>query len=314
MIQFEPMERSPRKQKKAPSRRGQPIPHTPQQNQVETPFKSRSSRREEASKSFRKANFKPSFHKPVSKQTPTASVPGPSPIPTKAPGEYPMRINKYLAWKGYSTRRDADKMVEKKQVTINGRFAVLGDKVNETDAVEVRSSKKPQEFVYYAYHKPRGISTEPNRKGAPSVVASIPLKGVFPVGGLDARAEGLIILTNDRRIIDRLLNPAHAHLKEYLIRTVGPLRANFKEKIEAGVTIRGETVHGSVKLLGEDLFILGLTDSGKHIREMCSMFGAEVRSLARTRIMDIELGKLPQNGYRAIEGEELEGFLKSLGL
>ena len=237
-----------------------------------------------------------------------------APIPVRASGEYPMRINKYLAWKGYSTRRDADKMIEKKQVTVNGRFAVLGDKVNETDAVEVRTSKKPQEFVYYAYHKPRGLTTEPNRKGSPSVTASIPLKGVFPVGGLDARAEGLIILTNDRRIIDRLLNPGHAHLKEYVIRTIGPLRANFKEKIEAGVTIRGETVHGSVKLLGDNLFILGITDSGKHIREMCSMFGAEVRSLSRTRIMDIELGKLPPGGYRAIEGAELEDFLHGLGL
>ena len=225
-----------------------------------------------------------------------------------------MRINKYLAWKGYSTRRDADKLVLRRQVTVNGRFAVLGDKVAETDAVEVRRAKKPGSFAYYAYHKPRGIATEPNRKGTPAVATSIPLKGVFPVGGLDTRAEGLLILTNDRRIIDRLLNPAHAHLKEYLIRTVGPLRANFKEKVEAGVNVHGDTVHGSVKILGDNLFVLGITDNGKHIREMCSMFGAEVRSLSRTRIMDIELGKLPPGGYRAIEGAELEDFLHGLGL
>ena len=134
------------------------------------------------------------FNKGAAGKAPKIAPTGPSPIPVRAQGEFPMRINKYLAWKGYSTRRDADKMVEKKQVTVNGRFAVLGDKVNETDTVEVRTSKKPQEFVYYAYHKPRGIATEPNRKGTPAVATSIPLKGVFPVGGLDTRAEGLIIL------------------------------------------------------------------------------------------------------------------------
>ena len=240
---------------------------------------------------------------------------GPSPIPKKAPGEFPMRINKYLGWKGYSTRRGADELIAKRMVTINGRFAALGDQVTESDTVEVRNTRKPESYSYYAYNKPRGVSTDPTRKGTMDISQSIPLNGMFPVGGLDTNAEGLVILTNDRRITDRLLNPAHEHMKEYLIQTLGPLRANFKEKMESGVVIGdSKPLHYSVKILGDNLFTVRLTDSGSHLRQMCSMFFAEIESLKRTQIMNITLGKLQPNAFRKIEGEELTGFLRALGL
>lgn len=253
--------------------------------------------------------------RPLKKKGPAEKTSGPSPIPTKAPGEFPMRINKYLAWKGYATRRDADALIEKKQVTVNGRFAVLGDKVQASDTVEVRHAKKPESYLYYAYNKPAGISTEPTRKGGPDVRQSIPIQGVFPVGGLDANAEGLLILTNDRRIIDRLLNPAHAHLKEYLIRTTASIRPTFREKMEGGVTIGGSApIHCSVKVIRDDLFSLRIAGNDGYIRQMCSMFFTEIESMKRTQILNIRLGSLPANGYRAIEGEELADFLSELGL
>jgi len=240
---------------------------------------------------------------------------GPSPIPKKAPGEFPMRINKYLGWRGYSTRRGADDLILKHMVTINGRFATLGDQVTETDTVEVRNTRKPESYSYYAYNKPRGVSTDPTRKGTVDISQSIPLNGMFPVGGLDVNAEGLVILTNDRRITDRLLNPAHEHVKEFLIQTIGPLRSNFKEKMESGVIIGdSKPLHYSVKILADNLFTVRLTDSGSHLRQMCSMFFAEIESMKRTQIMNVTLGKLTPNAFRRIEGEELTGFLRALGL
>ena len=241
---------------------------------------------------------------------------GPSPIPNKAPGEFPMRINKYLAWKGYSTRRAADELIEKKQVTINGRFAVLGDKVNATDTVLVRNNKKTDDYLYYAYNKPRGITTEDDRKGSMSISKSTTLKGVFPVGGLDANAQGLIIMTNDRRIIDRLLNPAHAHNKEYLVHTVGNLRSNFKEKMENAPKIGKDSnpMKCIVKIIDERNFVLRISGADNHIRQLCSMFFAEIESLERVAILNVTLGRLMPNAHRKIEGEELKGFLGSLGL
>lgn len=239
-----------------------------------------------------------------------------SPIPTKAPGEFPMRINKYLGWKGFATRRGADELIAKRQVTINGRFAALGDQVLATDTVEVRKNKKAETYLYYAYNKPRGVLTDISRKGGKNdIMNSISLRGVFPVGGLDANSEGLVILTNDRRITDRLLNPAHQHMKEYLVKTFSAVKPNFKEKMEAGVTIgKNDPIHCKVHILKGDLFTLLMSDNGNHIRQMCNMFFADVESLTRTAILNIRLEKMTPNSYRPIKGEELSTFLRSLGL
>ena len=248
-------------------------------------------------------------------KAPKVKVPGKSPIPTKDPNEFPMRINKYLALHSYSTRRGADELINKRAVTINGRFAVLGDKVEKTDDVQVRHHKKPTEYVYYAYNKPRGVSTNETRKGTKSIAQSITLKGVFPVGSLDTNAQGLLILTNDRRIIDRLLNNAYAHDKEYIIHTITPLRNNFKEKMEAGVHLSGGIIsRAGIEIINEHTFKLTNTDSGNTIRQMCSLLFAEIEEMNRIRIMNIRLGHMETNGLRKIEGDELEEFLRELGL
>ncbi|MDB5239139.1 MAG: hypothetical protein JWO00_474 [Candidatus Parcubacteria bacterium] len=240
---------------------------------------------------------------------------GPSPIPTKDPNAFPMRINKYLALKGFSTRRGADDLINKKIVTINGRFAVLGDKVEETDTVEVRKNKMVENYVYYACYKPAGITLLDTRKGQKGFVHSLPMKGVFPVGSLDKDAGGLIIFTNDRRIIDRLENPMHAHPRQYLVESRQPLRANFKEKLEAGVSIEGgPVIECRVSMKGTNACLITLTDSRNRIRQICSLFGAETAHLTRTAILNVQLGNMQSNSFRRIEGDELETFLRNLGL
>ncbi len=234
---------------------------------------------------------------------------------------YPMRINKYLALKGYATRRGADEYIEKKKVFINGRVAKLGDKVAEHDVVEVRGgAKEAAKRVYIAYHKPRGVVTHSPSEGEDDIgalLAGAPeLAGLFPVGRLDKDSSGLIILTNDGRIIERLLHPRFEHEKEYVVTTARPLRASFKEYMEPGVDIEGyRTKPVKVEVRGASRFAIILTEGKKHqVRRMVVAMHNEVKTLTRTRIMNIRLGSLPEGSYRPIEGAELAAFLKALGL
>lgn len=215
--------------------------------------------------------------------------------------DYPMRINKYLALKKISTRRGADELVKNKKVFINGKLAVLGSKVNETDKIEVRGADK-KEYMYFAYNKPIGIETDS------------PRADLFPIGRLDKASHGLLILTNDGRITDRMLNPKYFHEKEYVVRTLNKLRSSFKEKMEAGVNIEGYmTKKCKIKILSENTFKIILTEGKKHqIRRMCSALFQEVADLKRERIMNIKLGTLKPGTMREIKGEELATFLEKV--
>ena len=242
----------------------------------------------------------------------------------KAPGAsnnaFPMRINKYLAHKGYATRKGADELVEKKKVHINGRLAQLGDKVEEGDEVTVRPNKKPTEYTYLAYNKPRGLATHASLKSEEDIMSSLknqPLaKGLFPVGRLDKDSHGLIILTNDGRITDRLLNPEREHEKEYRVRTQENLRPSFAKHLSSGVDIGDyKTKPCKVDVEGERVFRITLGEGKRHqIRRMVVALHNDVIDLARIRIMNIRLAGLAEGGVRKIDGEELGKFLTSLGL
>lgn len=212
-----------------------------------------------------------------------------------------VRINKYLALKKISTRRGADELIKQKKVFINGKPAVLGAQVTEKDKVEVRGAEE-KKYVYYAYNKPIGVET------------SSPKEGLFPLGRLDKASHGLMILTNDGRITDGLLNPKFFHEKEYVVKTLNKLRSNFKQKMEAGVDIEGYmTKPCKVQTLNDFAFRVTLTEGKKHqIRRMCANLFQEVADLKRERIMNIKLGKLGINSLREIKGEELANFLSSL--
>ena len=229
-----------------------------------------------------------------------------------------MRINKYLALKNISTRRGADEIIKKGQVFINGKLAVLGSKINEEDKVEIKGKTSNKKPVYYAYNKPTGIITHSpgeNEKDIKEDIVNknIP-KGVFPVGRLDKDSHGLIILTNDGRITDKLLNPKYIHEKEYVVKTGNKLRSSFKQKMEAGVNIEGYmTQKCKIQILNENTFRIILSEGKKHqIRRMCSAVFQEVSDLKRIRIMNIQLGKLKPGTLREIKGEELDIFLKAL--
>ena len=260
----------------------------------------------------------------MKRNTPTVGTPR---------GVFPMRINKYLAWKNLCTRREADTYVEKGQVLLNGKRAVLGDKVHEGDAIDIRFRTK--QYRYFAYHKPRGIIThsaeenqtnggkdrnekkrEEKENRVKDIKEVVPIAGVFPVGRLDKDSSGLMILTDDGRLTDKLLNPEFVHEKEYVVSVKEKLQSNFKNRIEPGVNIEGyQTKPCTVKILGENKFSIILTEGKKHqIRRMCAALGYVVGGLERRRIMNIKLDKLRAGEHRALSGKELSDFLKVLGL
>ncbi|MDE2399522.1 MAG: rRNA pseudouridine synthase [Patescibacteria group bacterium] len=211
---------------------------------------------------------------------------------------YPMRINKYLALKKISTRRGADELIREQKVFINGKRAVLGSQVSETDKVEIKGAKA-KEYKYYAYNKPIGVETDS------------PKAGLFPLGRLDKASHGLLILTNDGRITDQLLSPKYFHEKEYVVKTKEKLRGSFKDKMEKGVNIEGyKTKPCKVTIVNDFTFRVILTEGKKHqIRRMCSALFQEVADLKRERIMNIKLGNLKPKSLHEITGKELSIFL-----
>ncbi len=225
-----------------------------------------------------------------------------------------MRINKYLAHQKYCTRRAADELITKRKVLINGRVAVLGDKVVEGDKVEVNF--RPKKYRYYAYNKPRGIITHSAQGDETEIKEVFPIPGVFPVGRLDKDSHGLIILTDDGRLTEALLNPEHEHEKEYRVLCREKLPSFFEKRMSEGVDIEGYTTKPAiVHILSNKKFTITLTEGKKHqIRRMCDKMGVAIAELERTRIMNIELGSLKSGQSRPLAGPELAQFLKSVGL
>ncbi len=232
-----------------------------------------------------------------------------------APKTEEIRINKYLAMQGVSTRRDADKLILAGKILINGRKAVLGDKVQEGDKVEI-TKRLAHNFIYYAYNKPRNIITHSPQNGEKDIITSAGLKGVFPIGRLDKDSEGLILLTNDGRITDRLLSSKYNHDKEYIVRTRTPIKDFQLKVMEKGMELEGiTTAPCKIKYIDENTFSITISEGQKHqIRRMCDALTLPIESLKRVRIMNIKLGQLKSNMYRKIEGEELKEFLKFLSL
>jgi pseudouridine synthase len=233
--------------------------------------------------------------------------------------KYPIRINKYLAHKGYSTRKKADELVVAKKVTINGKLAMLGDKVQKGDEVKIHNLK-PQKFIYLAYNKPKNIVTHGAQKNETEIKDKIKKTdknlNVFPVGRLDKKSHGLIILTNDGRIVEPLLSPQHVHEKEYIVKVNERLRNDFEQKMSNGVDIGGYvTKKCKTKKINRNTFKIILTEGKNHqIKRMCNTLGYTVNDLKRIRIMNIKLGKIPTNSFMKIKGKELKIFLNSLNI
>jgi 23S rRNA pseudouridine2604 synthase len=232
---------------------------------------------------------------------------------------YPIRINKYLAYNNFCTRRVADEIIKSGRVKINGQVAVLGVKVNETDEVTIdKDIRRNRKLVYLAYNKPQGIVTHSPQKGERSIedIFNYSQK-VFPVGRLDKDSHGLIILTNDGRVTDRLLNPDHHHEKEYLVKVDRTISPGFIKNMSEGVILDDgyKTRSCEVKKVNDLVFSIILTEGKKRqIRRMCEKLERRVTELKRTRIMNIKLGGLKTREYREIEGVEQAELLKSIGI
>lgn len=238
-------------------------------------------------------------------------------IPAVVTNTYPMRINKYLAHKGIATRTGVDDLIKHQKVIINGKIAQLGDKVLETDKVEVRGTHTKKNYIYIAYNKAKGVVSTNPQGTEKSIVQNIKLDTrVFPVGRLDKESHGLIVLTNDGRVTDRLLNPIYKHEKEYVVEVDRKFTPSFLKHMQDGVDI-GEAVTkpAIVKKIGEKIFSIILTEGmNRQIRRMTEKLGYTVRDLQRIRVQNIELGKIPLNSYRQMTGDELAVFLKSIEL
>ena len=245
----------------------------------------------------------------------------PTPKPKKAPIAikplYPMRINKYMALKQYATRREADELISSGIVFINGKKAVLGDTVNQKDKVEVKTTAPKEGYRYFAYNKPVGVVTSLPAKDEKSIldVTEFPIK-VFPLGRLDKESTGLIIMTNDGRITDKLLNPKNIHEKEYVVTVDKPIEHNFLVNLINGIRL-GEYVTKKAKArrIDKHTFEIIITEGkNRQIRRMCASFGYNVKTLTRIRVMNILLGTLKPGTFKEISGVELDTLLASLGI
>lgn len=233
--------------------------------------------------------------------------------------DFPMRINKYLAHKNYATRRGADTLISAGKVLINGKVAKLGDQVKETDKVTLKGDLAATEakYVYYAYYKPVGVSTIGGATEEKSIadVAKFPER-VFPLGRLDKDSEGLLIMTNDGRLTDKLLNPENDHDKEYLVTLEEEVTHAFLVKMGLGVKIGDyKTKKTKIRRVDKHSFEIILTEGkNRQIRKMCGNLGFKVKYLKRIRIMNILLGKIKPNQFRKLTTTELKTLFKDLGM
>lgn len=228
-----------------------------------------------------------------------------------------MRINRYVAESGICSRREADRLVEEGLVTINGRRAVPGSQVEPGDDVRVDGqpvAQKPK-AVYLAMNKPEGITCTTDERDPDNIIDFLAYpERVFPIGRLDKDSTGLILLTNDGSIVNRILRAENRHEKEYVVTVDRPLTVDMLRRMANGVPIL-DTVTRPCKTvrIDETTFRITLTQGlNRQIRRMCEVFGCNVVRLERVRIMNIALGSLKQGYWRHLSPKELEQMMSLL--
>lgn len=220
-----------------------------------------------------------------------------------------MRINKFISEKGICSRREADRLIEQKRVKINGETAQIGSVVTAVDTVTIDGKPlKPKEaFVYIALNKPVGIVSTTDRRERGNIVDFMNYpKRIFPIGRLDKDSEGLILLTSDGDIVNKILRAGNNHEKEYIVRVDKPITQGFIAGMANGVRILGTvTKKCRVEKLSKFTFKIILTEGmNRQIRRMCEAFGYHVLKLERIRIMNILLGDLPTGAWRYLTPQE----------
>lgn len=224
-----------------------------------------------------------------------------------------IRINKAISDSGFCSRRKADKLIEAGQVTINGKVATLGDRAMPGDDIRVKgkSIQQKENLVYIALNKPVGITCTTDRRIPGNVVDFINHKErIFHVGRLDKPSEGLLLMTNDGDIVNKILRAGNRHEKEYVVRVNRPITDEFIKRMGNGIPILDTvTKKCEVEQMSRFVFRIVLVQGlNRQIRRMCEYLEYEVVSLKRTRIMNIELGKLKTGDWRDLTSEEVRGL------
>lgn len=243
---------------------------------------------------------------------------GPSKRPTPNVATFPMRINKRIKELGFASRRDADKLIESKRVLINGKVAVLGDKVKEADKIEITGDKKA--YKYYAFYKPKDVVSHSPQYGEEEV------KDFFPswdkdsltiVGRLDKHSEGLMLVTNDKRLVERVLDPEFGHERVYEVTVQEKLSNNIINLFAKGFYVKDRFTArpAKVDIIDNYKFRITLTEGKKHqIRLMTNELHYTVSKLKRTHIMNINIKGIEPGKYKEIKKEEVMKLLVGVGL
>ena len=229
-----------------------------------------------------------------------------------------IRINKFLSEAGVCSRREADRQIEAGNVTIDGRTAVTGDKVIEGQKVCFNGNEvtKEQEMILIAFNKPVGIVCTAEKREKNNVIDYINFpKRIYPIGRLDKDSKGLLLLTNNGDIVNKMMRSGNMHEKEYIVTVNKPISDSFIRGLAGGVPLveLGVTTRKChVKKLSNKTFKIILTQGyNRQIRRMCEYFGYRVIELERVRIMNITLGDLKEGEYRDITAQEY-GQLKKM--
>ena len=233
-----------------------------------------------------------------------------------------VRINKYFSEVGYCSRREADKLIEQRRVTINGVIAEMGSKVSYNDEVKLngmlitakgKAEGKKKKHVYIVFNKPRGVvCTTDTEREKNNIIDYINYpERIFPIGRLDKDSQGLILLTSDGDIVNKILRAGNNHEKEYLVKVKHPITNVFIQKMSSGVPILGTiTKKCHVERIDRFRFKIILTQGlNRQIRRMCEYLGNEVVELERYRIMNIDLD-VSLGKWRHLTDKELNGIFK----
>ena len=227
----------------------------------------------------------------------------------------PIRLNKYLSDAGFCSRREADRLIEKGKIYVDGKVALVGQKVTYNQKIECDGKKisRENELILIAFNKPRGLICSTVDKEGKNIVDYIDYgKRIYPIGRLDKESEGVILLTNDGSISDKILRSRNNHEKEYIVTVDKDITDEFIRGMSSGVPILDViTKKCRVKKIDSKTFNIVLTQGlNRQIRRMCEYFGYKVKKLKRIRILNIKLGDLPTGKYRDITNEEMEKLKK----
>ena len=234
-----------------------------------------------------------------------------------------LRLNKFLSDAGICSRREADRLIEAGKVMIDGRTAVLGDKVNDSQRVTVngREVTRNDELILLALNKPEGIECTTDASNPDNIVDFIHYpKRVYPIGRLDKNSTGLILLTNTGELVDQILRSSNQHEKEYVVTVDHKISPDFLKKMSAGVEIYIDNEDRSVKTrkckteqIDDNRFSIILTQGfNRQIRRMCKALGYSVTALKRVRVMNIRLDDLKEGSWREVTEDEIRKLLSSL--